>query len=83
MESCRGYSVCGIAGMNAVAGRRSAAQGNISFSIDTIIVPNGLCESSAAPDLLNPLSARRAGGLTCAVVCVRCADGENEMMNHP
>lgn len=41
-ESCRGYSVCGIAGMNAVAGRRSAAQGNISFSLDTIIVPNGL-----------------------------------------
>jgi len=44
--------------MNAVAGRRSAAQGNISFSIDTIIVPNGLCESSAAPDLLNPLAQR-------------------------
>ena len=66
--------------MNAVAGRRSAAQGNISFSIDTIIVPNGLCESSAAPDLLNPLSA--LVGLTCAVVCVRL-DGENEMMNHP
>ena len=43
--------------MNAVAGRRSAAQGNISFSIDTIIVPNGLCESS----LHSPLSARRAG----------------------
>eukprot|EP01052_Picozoa_sp_SAG31_P018528 SAG31_NODE_1316_length_8838_cov_11.005031_1_plen_915_part_00 len=41
-ESCRGYSVCGIAGMNAVAGRQSAAQGNISFSLDTIIVPNGL-----------------------------------------
>jgi arylsulfatase A-like enzyme len=56
-ESCRGYSVCGIAGMNAVAGRRSAAQGNISFSLDTIIVPNGLYgenEMFNHPDVFGP-----------------------------
>ena len=56
-ESCRGYSVCGIAGMNAVAGRRSAAQGNISFSLDTIIVPNGLYgenEKGNHPDEFGP-----------------------------
>jgi alpha-L-fucosidase 2 len=56
-ESCRGYSVCGIAGMNAVAGRRSAAQGNISFSLETIIVPNGLYgenEMMNHPDKFGP-----------------------------
>ena len=56
-ESCRGYSVCGIAGMNAVAGRRSAAQGNISSSLDTIIVPNGLYgenEKGNHPDEFGP-----------------------------
>eukprot|EP01047_Picozoa_sp_COSAG01_P071505 COSAG01_NODE_11117_length_2004_cov_1.414173_2_plen_356_part_00 len=41
-EACRGYSVCGIAGMSAVAARPAAAQGNLTRSIERIITPNGL-----------------------------------------
>ena len=40
------------------------------------------CESSAALELLNPLSARSAGW-TDVRRCLCYVDGENEMMNHP
>jgi len=41
-EACRGYSLCGIAGMNALSGRARAAEGNLTLSLRKIITPNGM-----------------------------------------
>ena len=43
-EECRGFTQCGLASMNAVAGRREAAAGNLTALVDNTTTPNGMCE---------------------------------------
>ena len=64
----QGYSLCGIAGMNAVAGRAAAARQNITRSTDTILTPNGMYgeqERMNHPDEFGPTaeSAYCIGGV--------------------
>lgn len=41
-EECRGFTQCGLTSMNAVAGRREAAAGNLTALIDNTTTPNGM-----------------------------------------
>ena len=41
-EECRGFTHCGIVGMNVMVGRADAAAGNLTDLVDTLITPNAM-----------------------------------------
>ena len=58
-EECRGFTRCGLVGMNAVSDRPMAAVGNLTSLIDDVMTPNGMYGEmvyQAHPNEFSPVS---------------------------